>query len=76
MQVSHLLVPLLDHFSHSITDDDEAMPRVIASRSQQSVIPPHSAGIPPSSLNEFMGTRPRRSASLSDTLRKFAVIVL
>ncbi|GAW05757.1 other TTK protein kinase [Lentinula edodes] len=49
-------------------DDDEAIPRVKASRSQQSVIPPHSAGIPPSSLNEFMGTRPRRSASLSDTL--------
>ncbi|KAF8827701.1 hypothetical protein HHX47_DHR4000341 [Lentinula edodes] len=48
-------------------DDDEAIPRVKASRSQQSVIPPHSAGIP-SSLNEFMGTRPRRSASLSDTL--------
>ncbi|KAJ3802528.1 other/TTK protein kinase [Lentinula aff. detonsa] len=46
-------------------DDDEGMPQFMASRS---IAPPHSAGIPPSSLIESAGTRPRRSASLSDAL--------
>ncbi|KAJ3841718.1 other/TTK protein kinase [Lentinula raphanica] len=46
-------------------DDDEGMPQFMASRN---IAPPHSAGIPPPTLNESTGTRPRRSASLSDAL--------
>lgn len=39
----------------------------MASRSLQP--PPHSAGVQP--LNDSLATRPRRSASLSDALRKW-----
>ncbi|KIK69589.1 hypothetical protein GYMLUDRAFT_512106 [Collybiopsis luxurians FD-317 M1] len=44
-------------------EDDEGMPQFLTSRD----VPPHSAGVQPS--GEPIGTRPRRSASLSDALR-------
>lgn len=61
--------------SSNYSVEDEGVPSYKSSRKQQQHVPhpPHSASIQP--LNGSVSTRPRRSASLSDTLREFTTFL-